>query len=41
MADRLGALGGTLNIHSQPGFGTTVQGWLPLPAQDGGAVRVR
>jgi signal transduction histidine kinase len=41
MADRLAALGGSLHIHSQPGHGTTVQGWLPLPAQDTGAVRVR
>jgi signal transduction histidine kinase len=41
MADRLAALGGSLHIHSQPGHGTTVQGWLPLPAQDSGAVRVR
>jgi signal transduction histidine kinase len=41
MADRLAALGGTLHIHAQPGHGTTVQGWLPLPAQDSGAVRVR
>jgi signal transduction histidine kinase len=41
MADRLAALGGTLHIDSQPGHGATVQGWLPLPAQDSGAVRVR
>jgi signal transduction histidine kinase len=41
MADRLAALGGTLHIHSQPGHGTTVQGWLPLTAQDGGAARMR
>jgi len=32
MADRLAALGGTLHVHSQPGHGTTVQGWLPVPA---------
>ncbi len=32
MADRLAALGGTLHVHSQPGYGTTVQGWLPVPA---------
>ena len=31
MADRLAALGGTLDIHSRPGHGTTVRGWLPLP----------
>jgi signal transduction histidine kinase len=41
MADRLAALGGTLHLDSQPGHGTTVQGWLPLPAQDSGAVQVR
>ena len=32
MADRLAALGGTLHVHSQPGHGTTVQGWLPVQA---------
>ena len=32
MADRLAALGGTLHVHSQPGHGTTVQGWLPVSA---------
>jgi signal transduction histidine kinase len=32
MADRLGALGGTLEIISAPGEGTTVSGWLPAPA---------
>ena len=37
MADRLAALGGTLHIDSQPGHGTTVQGWLPVPGQEGGA----
>jgi signal transduction histidine kinase len=31
MTDRLAALGGTLHIRSQPGHGTTVSGWLPLP----------
>jgi signal transduction histidine kinase len=31
MADRLAALGGTLNIRSQPGQGTTVSGRLPVP----------
>jgi signal transduction histidine kinase len=30
MADRLAALGGTLDVHSQPGQGTTVTGRLPL-----------
>jgi signal transduction histidine kinase len=38
MADRLAALGGTLHVHSQPGHGTTVQGWLPVP---GGPERSR
>jgi signal transduction histidine kinase len=33
MADRLAALGGTLEVCSQPGHGTTVEGWLPLPDQ--------
>jgi signal transduction histidine kinase len=41
MADRLAALGGTLDVQSQPGHGTTVQGWLPVPVPEGGAVRVR
>ena len=34
MADRLAALGGTLDIHSQPGHGTTLTCQLPVPAQD-------
>ena len=29
MSDRLAALGGTLDIRSQPGQGTTIPGWLP------------
>jgi signal transduction histidine kinase len=29
MADRLAALGGTLDVHSQPGRGTTLTGQLP------------
>jgi signal transduction histidine kinase len=33
MADRLAALGGTLEVCSRPGQGTTVEGWLPLPDQ--------
>ena len=41
MADRLAALGGTLQVHSQPGHGTTVQGWLPGPAGEAGASRGR
>jgi signal transduction histidine kinase len=35
MADRLAALGGTLDIHSQPGHGTTLTCQLPVPAQVG------
>jgi signal transduction histidine kinase len=36
MADRLAALGGTLDIRSQPGRGTTLTGQLPVtaPGQD-------
>ena len=34
MADRLAALGGTLDIHSQPGHGTTLSCQLPVPARD-------
>jgi signal transduction histidine kinase len=30
MADRLGAIGGTVRWHSEPGHGATVQGSLPL-----------
>ena len=29
MADRLAALGGSLEIDSTPGDGTTVRGWVP------------
>jgi signal transduction histidine kinase len=36
MADRLAAAGGTLDIHSEPGLGTTISGTLPAPSQDGG-----
>jgi signal transduction histidine kinase len=31
MADRLGAFGGTVDVRSAPGAGTTVRGTLPLP----------
>jgi signal transduction histidine kinase len=31
MADRLAALGGALQVRSQPGFGTILSGELPLP----------
>ena len=34
IADRLAALGGTLDIHSQPGHGTTLSCQLPVPARD-------
>jgi signal transduction histidine kinase len=30
MTDRLGAFGGTLEVRSQPGEGTTIAAWLPL-----------
>src|SRR5439155_7926078 len=36
MADRLGALGGTVHVHSEPGQGTRVSGTLPLAASCGG-----
>jgi signal transduction histidine kinase len=32
MADRLAALGGTIEVQSQPGAGTTVRGRIPVPA---------
>ena len=35
MADRLAALGGTLQIRSQPGHGTAVSGRLPVPEPRG------
>jgi signal transduction histidine kinase len=31
MADRLDAIGGTLEVRSQPGMGTTVTGRVPVP----------
>ena len=31
MTDRIGALGGTLTIHSAPGHGTKITGTLPIP----------
>ena len=41
MADRLAALGGTLEVQSRPGYGTTVRGWLPLPGEEGRPARGR
>jgi signal transduction histidine kinase len=32
MSDRLGAIGGTLHVHSAPGAGTTISGRIPLSA---------
>ena len=40
MADRLAALGGTLEIHSQPGRGTTVRGRLPLAPVNADPARI-
>jgi signal transduction histidine kinase len=33
MADRLGAIGGRLQVESQPGHGTTISGMVPLSAR--------
>jgi signal transduction histidine kinase len=35
MADRLAALGGRLEVRSAPGQGTTITGYLPVPAASG------
>jgi signal transduction histidine kinase len=35
MADRLDAIGGTLEVRSQPGTGTTVTGRVPVPRAPG------
>ena len=35
MADRLAALGGTFEVRSAPGHGTTLTGQLPVPVQAG------
>ena len=42
MADRMGAVGGTLTVRSRPGVGTTVQGGVATEASDrmGDVVRV-
>jgi len=39
MADRLAAHGGTLDVSSRPGQGTTISGWLPA-VREGAAVPV-
>jgi signal transduction histidine kinase len=31
MGDRLGAIGGRLQVESTVGVGTTISGWLPVP----------
>jgi len=41
MADRLAALGGSIEVQSQPGEGTTVAGRLPVPAGPAGALLIR
>jgi signal transduction histidine kinase len=33
MADRISALGGTLQVSSSPGAGTTVTAYLPVAAR--------
>ena len=35
MADRLGAFGGTIEVTSAPGTGTTINGMVPLPVEAG------
>jgi signal transduction histidine kinase len=40
MADRMGAVGGFLNVKSEPGGGTTVEGRLPVEARDRGVGNV-
>jgi signal transduction histidine kinase len=35
MAGRLAALGGRLEVRSAPGQGTTITGYLPVPAASG------
>ena len=30
MSDRLGAIGGNLEVHSEPGSGTRISGRIPL-----------
>jgi signal transduction histidine kinase len=38
MSDRLGAIGGSLDVQSAPGRGTRVIGWLPAVAEPNGHV---
>jgi signal transduction histidine kinase len=40
MADRMGAVGGLLNVRSAPGEGTTVEGRLPVEARERGVRNV-
>jgi signal transduction histidine kinase len=40
MADRLAALGGTFEIRSAPGHGTTLTGQLPVPVQTADGTRL-
>ena len=35
MEDRLSALGGSLEVRSRPGDGTTVEGWIPVSVSGG------
>jgi signal transduction histidine kinase len=35
MADRLAALGGSLEVDTRPGVGTTLTGWIPVTAAPG------
>jgi signal transduction histidine kinase len=35
MRDRLGALGGTLELDTAPGQGARVRGWVPVPLEEG------
>ena len=34
MADRIGAVGGDLTVHTEPGAGTQVTGWVPVALPD-------